>query len=371
MKNQKISLLQYFILIVIFQVGSTIVVGTGNNAKQDAWIAVILAGLAGMIIIAFYYWLLSMVPGKNLYEAVEAGIGKWVAKPVIMMYTVYFFYLSARVLRDFDELLVSSIFINTPVEIISITMILVIGYALYLGIEVLSRTSEVFMPYVVVFILFLAAGLFMSGEIKYTNVLPVLAEGLQPVLKVLFPSMITFPFGEVIAFTLLLPLINPQKKVLTASLLAVLTSTVIICLTTIIQLMTLGVDMKSRSNFPLLSAAREISLLDFIERVDLIIVFVMMFGIIVKVGIFFYGGLLGMQKLFGRSYKDFVFPIGLLIAFISVLISEDLAEHLMEGLEFVPIYLHIPFQFGFPAVLALLLFLKFKKKEKAYEEHKS
>ncbi|MFE8701388.1 endospore germination permease [Cytobacillus sp. FJAT-54145] len=361
---ENLSLWQLFIVIFIFELGSAAVVGIGGEAKQDAWIAIAVATVLGIGLVAFYIILLSMVPGKNLFEVFCFCFGKWLGKLISLMYVIYFFYIAARVLRDFCELIASSIFEETPIEVIAISMILVVSYMLYLGLEVLGRASEIFIPYLFSFIIIIGIFILFSGEMEFTNLLPVLPEGLGPVFKAVFPSILTFPFGELIAFTILFPAITKRKKVLPVGILAVLVSGLVLIYNSIVQIATLGPEMKERSNFPLLSAAREISLLEFIERVDLIIVFIVMYGIIVKVGVFFYGGLKGLELIFNRSYRAMIVPIGTLIAFFSIEVSHNFAEHIQEGLEVVPMYFHVPFQIIIPMLVFPILYWKVKKQQK-------
>lgn len=371
MKQQveEISLWQLYILIICFQIGSSALVGIGNEAKQDAWIAVIIGTLFGIAIMLYYLFLLSKVPEKNLFELLVFCFGKWIGKFLALLYVIYFFYISARVLRDFCELLVSTIFEATPLEVISITMMLVIVYIFQHGLEVLGRTSEVFFPYVVAFIVMTGLGIWFSGEFEMSNIQPILGDGFKPVLNALFPTMITFPFGEAITFMVISAYIGIKKHAKKVSAFGVLTSGVLLTYGSIIQIATLGVEVKDRANFPLLSASREISLLNFIERVDLIIVFFVMFGIIVKVGIFFYGGLKGLELIINKPYRSMTLPMGSLIAFFTVVISHNFVEHIEEGLVFVPYYMHIPFQFGIPLLLLPFILWKTRKKQKRSLAH--
>jgi spore germination protein KB len=358
--TEKISLWQLFILIFIFEMGSAIIVGIGNDAKQDAWIAVGAATLLGAGLVLFYYLLASRVEGKNFFELLELTLGKWLGKFITFLYVIYFFYIAARVLRDFGELLVSSILPTTPIEVTVIIMMLIITYVLYLGLEVLARTSEIFLPYVILFLLGIGFAIFISGEMEFENLFPVLPEGFGPIIKAIFPTLLTFPFGELIVFTLIIPYVSNAKYVGRVCVVSVLAAGGLLVYSSIVQITTLGYTMKNRSNFPLLSAAGEISLLDFIERVDLLIVFIMMFGVIIKVGVFTYGGLKGLELIFIRPYRYFIFPMAMLIAYISVSMSDNFAEHLEEGLMFVPYYLHLPFQLGIPTLLFPILMWKTK-----------
>jgi spore germination protein KB len=362
--KEKISLWQLFILLFIFEGGSALVVGIGAEAKNDAWIAVLMATFIGIFIVLLYLFLIQKGENQNFFQLLEKCFGKWLGKMLIFIYILYFFYIGARVLRDFGELMVTTIFEQTPIEFISLSMMLLIAYILYLGVEVLARVSEIFIPYMALFIFFIAFGLQFSDEIEFTNLLPILGDGIGPVIKAVFPTLVTFPFGELIAFTLIFPLVS-SNKIKMGTIVAVCISGIMLSFTAILQITTLGENIRSRSTYPMLSAAREISLLNFIERVDLLIVFIMMFGIIVKVAVWFYGGLLGLELIFKRPNRQFVLPMALLIAYFSIVISPNFTEHMVEGLKVVPLYFHIPFQLVIP--LILMLFLLFRKNNTSSE----
>jgi spore germination protein KB len=360
--TEKLSLWQFFLLIYIFETGSSVVVAIAGEAKKDAWVAVLIATLIGVMIMFFYTFIIQKGDNQNLFQIMEFCFGKYVGRLLILIYILYFFYIAARVLRDFGELMVSTIFTKTPIEFLSLTMMLLIAYILYLGIEVLGRTSEIFIPYIVLFIVFVGVGVVFSGEMEFNNILPIFENGFKPIIKAVFPTLIGFPFGELVTFMVIIPMVSKVKKVRTVALLSVFLSGLLLVYTTVIQIGTLGESIRRRSNFPLLSAAREISLLNFIERVDLLIVFIVMFGIIVKVSIFFYGGLIGLQQMINQSYRQFIFPFSLLIAFFSIVISKDFAEHIEEGLKIVPYFLHLPMQLGLPFLILLILMIKKRKK---------
>ncbi|WP_246941823.1 GerAB/ArcD/ProY family transporter [Bacillus pinisoli] len=365
MKNQlveKISLWQLFILIFIFEMGSAIIVGIGNDAKQDAWIAVSIATLLGVGLVLFFYQISARMEGKNLFEILEWTVGKWIGRMITCLYVLYFIYIAARVLRDFGELLASSILPTTPIEVTMIIIMLIISYVLYLGLEVLGRTGEIFFPYVILFISGIGLGILVSGEIHFKNLLPIMPEGITPIAQAIFPSLLTFPFGELIVFTLIFPYVSNAKYVGKVSVVSVIAAGLLLVYSSIIQITTLGANMKNRATFPMLSAAGEISLLEFIERIDLLIVFIMMFGVIIKVAVFTYGGLKGLELVFLRPYRYFIFPICMLISYLSVTISDNFAEHMEEGLTFVPYYLHLPFQLGIPLLIFPILLWRTKGK---------
>ncbi|WP_010193909.1 GerAB/ArcD/ProY family transporter [Bacillus sp. m3-13] len=308
MRNKEtISLWQLFILMLIFEMGSATVVGIGGEAKQNVWMAISLAGLIGVGYIYVLHFMLGRKKGYNLFALIEFCLGKWVGGAVSFLYIMYFIYISSRVLRDFGELIVSTIFIYTPIEIISITIMLTIVYMLNSGIEVMARTSEIFFPYVFLFTFLVGIFILMSGEIQFENLRPFLDEGIKPIFQAIFPSLLTFPYGELIAFAVVLPLVTKYKKAKGFAMASIILSTSVLVYSSVIQVMTLGHEMKERSNFPLLSAAREISLLDFVERVDIAVVFVVMFGIIVKIGVFLFWCIKGFRTYLQKRVPQISF----------------------------------------------------------------
>ncbi|WP_318507708.1 hypothetical protein [Bacillus sp. T3] len=94
---------------------------------------------------------------------------------------------------------------------------------------------------------------------------------------------------------------------------------------------------------------------------DLLIVFTVMFGIVVKVSLFFYGGLKGMEHIFHIPFRNLIWPMSVQIAFLSIFISENYAEHLQEGLKIIPFYFHMPLQIGIPFVIFPILWWKQKQ----------
>ncbi|HYK75251.1 MAG TPA: endospore germination permease [Pseudoneobacillus sp.] len=355
--KENISLWQLFILVFLYLLGSSIVVNIGVKAGRDAWIAILIACISGLFLVFVYLQLLKWFPTKNLFEILDECFGKWLGCFLGIIYISFFFLLASFVLRDFGELMVSSIFLKTPIEFIHITMILLIVYILILGIEVLGRITEIFIPYATIFLLFVGLGVILSGAMELKNLFPILGDGFMPVLKPAFIEIIHFPFGEFIAFMVIIPYVTKFKYATKTSVMAYITGGIFLVYSSILQITSLGI-LKERVNFPLLSTARQISLLNFIERVDLLIVFIMMLGIIVKISVLLYGGLKGLEKIFKIPYRVFAFPMGMIISFFSILIGEDYYEYIELGGKVLTIYIQSALQIIVPIVLLAIAFFK-------------
>ncbi|UOF88820.1 spore germination protein [Fodinisporobacter ferrooxydans] len=147
MENGKISPSQLFSLLFLFELGSAVVVGLGMQAKQDAWIAILLGMLGGICVFMINQYLVRQYPDLPLTSYLPKVLGPYIGYPIAIFYILYFLYIAARVLRDFGELLLTSAFPETPMLAIHTIMICLIGYASMLGIEAIARAGQIFLSY--------------------------------------------------------------------------------------------------------------------------------------------------------------------------------------------------------------------------------
>lgn len=356
--TERISMTQMVLIFITFEIGSSVLVGVAPGAEQDAWLAVLCALVGGFVLLTMYLWLVHYGNGKNFYQLFDETLSRWGAVPVAILYTGYFMYMAAVVMRDMIELLDMAIYPASPNEFIAFSFILVIAYILYLGVEVFARTTEMIMPYFMLFFLLMLVLLVINKSIHLSYVRPVLAEGWSPVLKEAFPKIFTFPFGESVALTILMSQTKNRHKLRNYMWLALLISGAALTFVAFLQVTVLTPERVKRTVFPLLSVNRYIDVGFLFERLDGVVVFLMMLGLFVKVTAMFYAGLKGVEYVSGLGYRFFAVPVAFLVALTSLLLASDYIEHATEGLEIVPYFLHIPFQVVLPGVLWLLVLWK-------------
>lgn len=143
MEKAKVSVVQLFAMMFLFELGSALVVSLGSSAGKDAWLAILLGLFGGIVLFFMYYFLFRLYPNLPLTGYARKIFGKYIGWIIGLVYTVYFLYAASRNLRDFSDLLLTSTMPATPLLAIIILMVLAICYVLYLGIEVVGRTSEV------------------------------------------------------------------------------------------------------------------------------------------------------------------------------------------------------------------------------------
>lgn len=367
--KEEISLIQFCLLIIVFEIGTAAVVGLGTEAKQDVWLSMILATVIGMGLMAMYHEMIRRFPGNNLYDLLQICFGKVLAKIIAQVYIVYFLYIGARVLRDFAELLVTVVLPNTPIEFTTIIFMIVVAYIVYCGFEVFARTAETFTPYIIVFLVLITLFLFINKSIEISNLKPIFYNGITPIIKGVFPRLMTFPFGELIVFTVVMHQVREIQKGKKYAVIAVLLAGMTITYHGLLNISVLGADTYARTTFPLLMSAREIAIAQFVERLDALVVFIVMLGVFVKASIYFYCVIKGLEFSYNLPFRYFSFPVAMLIAPLSIFIANNFDEHIYEGVKIVPIYLHIPMQYVLPTIVFIILLIKSRKGGKSIDKN--
>jgi spore germination protein KB len=255
---------------------------------------------------------------------------------------------------------------DTPLFIANALLILVIIYTVQKGIEVVARSGELF--FIFMYVLAVTGFLLIvcSGLIDFKNLQPVLEDGILPVLKVVFIQTLYFPFGEAIVFTMILPYLNNPKKAKVTMLCATGLSGINLTITMLINISVLGVDLTARSQFPLLSTVQSIQVADFLERLDVFFMLALVIGGFSKISVLFYASMIATATLFKiKSPSRLSYPIGLIVLFMSLMISRNFQEHLHEGIGVEMFFLQIPFLAIIPVLLFLVAFFKNRKQQKA------
>ncbi|ANE48094.1 hypothetical protein SY83_19395 [Paenibacillus swuensis] len=373
MMSNQISVRQLFCMVVLFELGSAIVVGLGMDAGQDAWIAILLGMFSGLAAVHLYAYLHERSSGKEWTDHIVNVFGPWIGTAIALGYIIYFLYIAGRVLRDFGALLISSsLNLTSPIPV-AIVMGFVVLYAYLKGIESFARSGEMVMEIMVLIGIFLALLISFSDIIRPENTLPVLGEGWKPVLSTAYPLTSTFPFGELIAFLMIFPNVRTSTKsgIRTVMVKAVLASGAILTVVIWTDIAVLGAKRASLEHFPLLTVIGRISIGSFIQRMDAFAISILILGVFYKVTVFFYASVQGFTTLMKlnqpqhRQIIAFIFGAGLL--WLSFVMSGSYVEHIETGLKKVPLYMHVPMQYGIPLIMAMIIVVKRKRSSKSME----
>lgn len=365
LNNNFISQKQLFVLLVLFQLGSALVIPLGLDANQDAWIAILL-GMAGGILLSIIYTYIYMKNGTlpSFKTIMVNCFGKHLGYILTFLYILNFMQAPVRILTDFRMLLTVTVLHDTPAVVMTILLLLPIVYGCYLGAEVIARSGEMFFILVILSLLSIYILVFTVKLVNISNLKPVLENGIGPVLKSSFPLLVLVPFGETIVFINLFSKVNAQKSIGRCFALSMLVSGVILSFTIAINISVISVNDMKPSTFPMLLAVSLIKIGTFLERFDAVAVILLMVGGFIKILIYFYTSVEMFMDLFNLPPPKRVFIIiffGGILLIMSNFPRISIVQHYFLGLKLLVNFIPIPFTMVIPIIFGIITFFKTTK----------
>ncbi|MCR2804943.1 GerAB/ArcD/ProY family transporter [Paenibacillus soyae] len=329
---QQIGKSQLALLIILFLVGSTPLFELGIKAKQDAWLAMSVAAVAGMLLLAVYVKLQKRAPHVGIADLYKFHFGRYIGGAFTVLTSIWLAYESMRNVRDFGELTTMALLGFTPKWIIMLLILLVSAYTASKGIEVFVRVVQLLFPIVVISYAALIMLVFFSGLVKASRLLPVMENGPMPIVRAVFPDLISFPFGQTIVLLVFLSLVKEKdavgrvsyKSLAIVSLFLVAMNALVMCV--------LGPELSELTSLPLLQVVQLVRLANFLERLDIIVTLLLYIGLFVKITTLYIASLFTASAVTGISHRNLVFPIGVLIYAMSFLEPNN-TYHIWIGLD--------------------------------------
>ncbi|UOQ45123.1 endospore germination permease [Halobacillus salinarum] len=328
MDNQTISPRQFMFLVMMYTIGSSILIiptPATAQAKQDAWMSVILSILIGLLLMLFYSKIGSMMKGKTFVQGVIETFGGFFGRILCFFYLSFIYILAALVLRNIGDFMTTQIIPDTPLQFTHILFLLVVIWGAWLGIEAIGRTSEIFVPWIILLFCFLLAA--VSPQIKVDNLQPMLGEGLTPVLGA-STVVIGTPLLEMIILLMIFPYVKERKKAIHGWLLGVLLGGGVLVAITLLSILVLGSDLTSINNYPSYVIAEKINIAGFLEGLEIIVAIIWMLTIFFKLTILYYACTVGIaQFLKMENHRPLLFPIGIGIIVLSIIAYPNVAYY--------------------------------------------
>ncbi|MGE7823837.1 GerAB/ArcD/ProY family transporter [Paenibacillus sp. NPDC093718] len=361
---EKIGKYQIIAMTILFMIGSTPLYELGIEAKQDAWLVVVVAMLTGMLLLFIYLYIQNQNLEHALPQILNQYFGKYIGSIITAAYIVYFAYESMRNTREFADIINISFLPSTPLYFLILLMVLLSGYAVWKGIEVFFRVTEFLLPFTLIGYILIVLMFIGSNIIHLERLMPILENGILPVLRASLPEVISFPFGQVVVFLMFWSHLDDKKTLSKASLSSYIFVGIFLLIFNILNLAILDPTITSISTFPLLRSVRLIEIADFLERLDPLIILLIYIGIFVKMTAFYLGAVLGLSSLIKVSHKKTTVIVGAFIFTISF-VSPNFIYHIWIGFAQNLKY-HFPiFQIWVPLILALIILIKRPRSSKS------
>lgn len=351
LERGKISCSQAVYLMVILVVSTAIVflpAITAQAAGRDAWLSPLLTTAPGIYLALVISGLGKRFPGQTIIQYTHSLLGAWPGKVIGLGYLVFFLHTGGIIIREFSDLMTALVLPQTPAWVLNGTMVLLCAWAVRQGLEVTARVVEVtFLP---IFVFFSLTVLLVAKDMDLNNLLPVLENGLLPVIRASLPPVGWR--GEIILLAMFLPFLARPERAARCGVLAVVFIGVILIMDAIANTAVLGTAVASL-NFPTFFMFRRVSIANFLERIDALLVAIWVMSVFGKISLFYYATALGTAQLLNlKDYRPLVFPFGILLTALSLVVvknSRQMVEYLVAGWP--------PFAFAFEYFIPTVLFL--------------
>lgn len=359
MNKEVITDKQGICLVIMFILGSSLLIGTAVNAENDSWLSIIIAIILSIPVVMIYSRLLYLFPGKDLFDILHIVFGNIIGKILSIIYIWFSFYLGVLVLRNFSEITNIVIYPDTPVIVPIIFFILLCIFALKLGIEVLGRWSEIFIIINIIAMILITI-ILSSPQMNINNLLPVLYNGIKPVVSGAF-SALSFPFAETVVFTMVFSSLENQKSSYKIYLYGLIIGSLALFVNNLKNVLVLGADVIIRNYFPTYISVSIIRLGTFIERMEAAAIIVLIINIFIKATIGMLAVCRGISKVLNiDDYRFLSTPIALLTLIFSIFNFKSTMEMMDWAFNVWPYYA-IPHQVILPIIILIAAEIKVRK----------
>ncbi|REE81479.1 spore germination protein (amino acid permease) [Paenibacillus taihuensis] len=257
-----------------------------TDAKQDAWLSILIGGLMGLAMTFFVVHLSMLHPNESLAEFSQKLLGKWLGRLVILPYLTAWFILAGDVMRTFADFIHLILLDSTPVWVI---MLLMLALMLYMtlngGLSGIGRFCEIAGP--VTLAALVVSFLLNLGNIEWHYMKPFYADsGWQAILKASYPPA-SF-FGESFMLLVIVSYLDKPRKAMPASLLSVAITLLFVIAAAITCLLVFGPNVAAKMRFPYFMLVRTIDIFNFIQNLDIFVIFIWVFGVFAKLSFYLF-----------------------------------------------------------------------------------
>lgn len=295
----KISGYQLFWLIFTMEFGMTAIFTLSPAvflSKQDAWISVIFATLITLCTTYAAVKLSLLYPEQTFIQSSQTILGKWLGKFILIPYFVMWLTVTGVILREFADFVFITLFTQTPLWTIILIMLSAAVYATYSGgLRSIARSGEIIGPVT-------AAGsilifIFSVKDWDWLRLLPVYYNtGFMPIL---LGSLTPASFlAESFMVVMLVAFMKKPQQLMSSSLLGVAAASIALLAMTMIVIMVFGPNLPAKFIYPLYSIVSYISVMEFIQNIDVIIVLLWIISIFIKLSLYLFITSYGTAQLF-------------------------------------------------------------------------
>ncbi|MBB3128465.1 spore germination protein KB [Paenibacillus rhizosphaerae] len=334
MENATLSQRQFLSIVIFTTISTAFYLLPGvliADAKQYAWLVPIWTGFAGVGISLLWLYLASQYPKVDLFQISHQVLGR-VAGKIVSIFLIYqMILICSWVINNLNDFMTITLLTHTTDWVFGACFLMIAVYSTIKGIEALARTTEFFVPLLILMIfLFFSIAVNVWDWSHFTPVSEIDWEGVFP--KSSF--MIAFPFMDAFTFIMIFPYVKekPGLVYLKGSLIGALFLSAV----TFLIIGTLGVSRASHIAYPLYTLSQELELSPFLEHIEGGISIFWLIFVFIKLMFTFYCAVTGIAQTFNIQHRGL---ISVPLAIVILGFSQSMHQNIIENIEWMKKYI--------------------------------
>ena len=335
-------------------------------ARNDAWVAVLIAFIASVSIIGIYTTLSKRYPGLSLLDITTAVFGKILGKGISTLYVFYFLSLSYFNTRNLGDFIISMVLPHTPMTLILVSFVIICAMAVRKGPVVMTRYG--FLVAITAILAILINAMLLLNVTKLNNLQPAFT---LPAENYLIGAHIVtmLPFCEIMSFMMFIPAMQKPEEFGRAMRIGLCFGAATLILIVLRDITVLG-PYTTSITMPTFSSIRMIDIGDLLTRMEIIYAVILISLLFFKVSIVYYATVSGIGRLFEtESYRPLIYILGALIVLYAEASFAASTEHVEWNMTAAATYSTF-FLFFLPMLTLIVSWLRGRNKGRpeAYQE---
>ncbi|MFZ5968821.1 MAG: GerAB/ArcD/ProY family transporter [Bacillota bacterium] len=331
--------------------------GVTEMAGPDGWILLIVSSIVALIIGLVIAAVGKKHPDKNYVEMVSWMLSKPIGILISIGFVIYFLIFAAVEIRVFGEVTKQYLLINTPFEILALTLLFSTVYLVRSGVECIARMAQIILP--ITLIISIIIILPVIHELNMSHLLPIMR---TPVLKIVKSIPITFfsfqGFEMILVFSVF---VKDTQKISRSTAVSIGITTAYYLLFVIIVVARFGIIETTHIVWPVLEIFKTVDIPGaFVENIDAFIMSIWILSVFLTLAVIYYGAAVIMSWIIkSKEYNYFVLPLLPIILLLSMI-----PDNVAQASKFLDIFSLYVGTFYVVILPILLLIISFFKKEK-------
>ncbi|MWC27995.1 endospore germination permease [Paenibacillus sp. MMS18-CY102] len=333
MEQATISTRQFYLLVLFSTMSTSFFLlppALIGNAKQYGWLIPLWTGIVGIGSSLLWVYLTVKFPKQNLIQICHSLLGKFMGTIAGSLIILQSLLISAWVINNLNDFMSITLLTHTNELVFGACFLVVAVYATIKGIASIARTTEFFMPILLIsFVIFFLLSIKTWDWSHFTPVMPIDWNGLFFKSS----SMIAFPYMDGFTLMMLFPFV--KQKAVSAYLNGSILAAILLSFITFIIIGVLGVSRASHNTYPLYKMAQELEISPFLEHLEAVISIGWLVFVFIKLALNFYCAVLGMSHLFKMADRGKIaIPLSVIVSAMAL----DMHPNFIENIEWITHY---------------------------------